>query len=140
MSFDFDGHHETVHLENGRSFGIPRGIYQRLAQAAISAFEWGAIEPVTLEHLPNSKAGAICTLYGRTHVFTIVIAMDPRPVVDLARAKLDDRTGELVHVYGGDANSFGVWHGIVSRMLEAEGVAFATLEDIEEWNREHGFA
>lgn len=135
----FDGHHETVRLENGRSFGIPRRIYYCLAQAAISAFELAAIEPVLLEHLPDNRPGAICTLYGKSYVFTIQIAMETPPVVALHRQDLDG-LGSLACVCGGDACSFEVWQQIVSHMLEAEGFVGATWEEIEQWNREHGFA
>jgi len=45
----FKGRDETIHLENGHSFGIPPNIYQMLAQAAISASELAGIERALIE-------------------------------------------------------------------------------------------
>jgi hypothetical protein len=134
----FDGRHETVHLEHGQSYGIPRKVYQALAQAAISAHELAGIEPTLLEHLSDNRPGCLCTLYGKEFVFTIQVVMNPPPVVVLNKQALDE-CGEFVCVCGGDANSFAVWRGIVSHMLKAEGFTGATFEEIEAWNREHGF-
>jgi len=66
---DFMGHHETVPLEKGQSFGIPPNIYQALAQAAISASELAGIEPALIEPLESGKLGALCSLYASNPSF-----------------------------------------------------------------------
>ena len=137
MNF-FDGHEETVRLERGQSFGIPPPIYQCLAQAAISAWELAGIEPILLEAL-DGRAGAVCTLYGRKHVFQIRVECHfPVPIVCLDIGEMDDPTA-FRNVGGGDAEDFHNWRVIVSSMLEAEGFVGATWEEIEQWNRDHGF-
>jgi hypothetical protein len=138
MNF-FDGHFETVHLERADAFGIPRPVYQCLAQAAISAWELANIEPVLLEPLDGRKGG-ICTLYGKEHVFQIRVECHfPVPVVCLDIGNLDDPS-ELQNVGGGDAEDFDNWRLIVSLMLKAEGFVGMSWEEFEQWNREHGFA
>jgi hypothetical protein len=136
---DFDGKHETARLENGLSFGIPPRVYYCLAQAAISAYELAGIEPVTLEHLPDNRPGAICTLYGKVSAFTIQIAMEHPPVVALNAQGLDE-LGGFICICGGSAYDFDTWRKIVTHMLQAEKYVGMTFAELEEWNREHGFA
>ena len=77
----FKGRHDTVHLENGHSFGIPPKIYQYLAQAAIAASELASIEPLVLEPLEDGKPGAVCTLYGSKFAFSILVECGALPPV-----------------------------------------------------------
>jgi hypothetical protein len=135
----FDGRHETVHLENGRSFGIPPRIYQCLAQPAISASELAGIEPQILEHLPGGRRVAVCTLFG-AQPFTIQIDIDPPPpIVGLGMCGLDDPTPSLERECDGDARRFATWRGIVECMLRAEGFVGASAEELDQWNAAHGF-
>jgi hypothetical protein len=136
----FDGHYETIHLERGQSFGIPPRIYQCLAQAAISASELGGIEPQILEPLHDGRPGAICTLFGRLHAFSIQIEIKPPPpIVALGMSLLDDPAPPLQPECGGNARDFTIWREIVERMLKAEGFVGATCEQIDQWNAAHGF-
>src|SRR5258708_3957089 len=128
MNF-FNGRHETVRLENGRSFGIPRRIYRFLAQAAISASELADIEPQILEHLENDRPGCVCILYGKEFAYTIQIECEPPPppIVALGISLLDDPTLPEP-VTGGDARSFDTWRVLVDAMLRSEGFVGLTAE------------
>ena len=135
---DFEGHHETVRLENGRSFGIPPQIYYSLAQASISVSELAGIEPQLLEHLPD-RDGCLCTLYGRSRMFVIRIDMSKPPTVSLFQQTLDSpNIAECV--LGGSPDSFDCWRAIVNHMLVAENFIGVSWEELNylhpEWHPE----
>jgi hypothetical protein len=149
MSYDFDGHYETVRLENGERFGIAWNIYQCLAQAAISVSELAQIEPILMERLlvkdDSGKrfvsGGAVCTLYGRTLCFKLVIETHfPEPIVTLTAAGLDNARGSESVIVHGDAEASSVWRRILAAMLAAEGFQGMSLDELDSWNREHGLA
>ena len=117
---EFDGHKEIVHLEHGQSFGIPKGVYYFLAQAAINAEELAGIEPVLLEPLESGKPGALCCLYGKQYSFSILVeCADEPPAVVLSMVGLDDFIPPEA-IAKGRTDRVDVWRVIVSRMLQAE--------------------
>jgi hypothetical protein len=85
-----DPRDETMHLERGESFSVPRALYCRLAQCCLSAAQVGEIEPQLLEPLSDGRAGCLTTLFGQTYCFTIELMIGPRPVVTLHETLLDE--------------------------------------------------
>ena len=75
----FKGRHENIHLEHGQSFGMPKGVYFQLAQAAIGAEELGGIEPQILTPHQDHRPGAVLFLWGKKWSFFVSVdcSIDP---------------------------------------------------------------
>jgi hypothetical protein len=131
----FQGRFEATHSERGQSFGSPEEIYYCQAQAALRAEELAGITPQLLEPLSDKRLGAILFMWGQKYSYFIALECSTSPPrVQLSACPLDGHFHRPM--LSGDATSHAVWHVIVSKMLEAEGVVAAPFESVEEWWQE----
>ena len=118
----FEGREEISHRERGDGFGMARMTYFRMARTANNLAAMG-VEPAILAHLPAGQSGCILTLFGRRHMFEIVVRV----------RRSDTAVQAVAHPLGGlkaviplhtDYDTEAGWSCVLRAICAAEDVGF----------------